>query len=236
MLKQEILALILARGGSKGIPRKNIKELSGKPLIAYTIEAARNSKYIDRIVVSTDDKEIANVAKKFGAEVPFMRPGELATDKASSNDAIFHALKWLKKYEKYKPDYFLNLQATSPLRNESDVDKAIEKFINNNADSLISVTKSDKTPHWMRTINENGFLKPLVKTEKSYTRRQDLPDVFELNGAIYMMKTHEFMKNKSFNNGSVLPYIMDNLSSIDIDNLLDWKFAEFLLEENNDEK
>jgi len=233
--EKEILALILARGGSKGIPKKNIKQLCGKPLIAYTIEAAFNSECINRVVVSTDDDEIAEIAKKWGADVPFKRPEKLATDTATSNDAIVHALNWLLKNENYTPELFLNLQATSPFRDKKDIDKAIKKFIDSDADSLISVTETDKSPYWMRTIDENGYLNPIMETDKKYNRRQDLPSVYVLNGAIYMMESIRFLKNRKFNIGNVLPYIMDKISSVDIDNMLDWKFAEFLMEEKNND-
>lgn len=232
MVQNEILALILARGGSKGIPRKNIKKMLGKPLITYTIEAALNSKYIDRLVVSTDDNKIAELCKKNGADVPFMRPAELATDDSGSNKAILHALEWLKEKENYIPDYFALLQPTSPLRTAEDIDQAIEKLKNSkNANSLKSVYKTQESPYWMREINEEGYLKPFIEKDENYYQRQKLPDLFMPNGAIYIIETAIFLKKLSFNTKKTIPYIMNYKKSIDIDDENDWKIAEMFLKE-----
>lgn len=232
MVQNEILALILARGGSKGIPRKNIKKMLGKPLITYTIEAALNSKYIDRLVVSTDDNKIAELCKKNGADVPFMRPAELATDDSGSNEAILHALEWLKEKENYIPDYFALLQPTSPLRNAEDIDQAIEKLKNSkNANSLKSVYKTQESPYWMREINEEGYLKPFIEKDENYYQRQKLPDLFMPNGAIYIIETAIFLETLSFNTKKTIPYIMNYKKSIDIDDENDWKIAEMFLKE-----
>lgn len=232
MSKKKILALILARGGSKGIPGKNIKKLSGKPLISYTIEAAKKSKYINKIVVSTDDDEIAKVASDCGAEVPFIRPDKLATDTARSNDAIIHALDFLKEKENYKPDYLINLQPTSPLRKSEDINKAIGTFIRNkdNYESLISVCESFENPFWMQKI-EDGKLTSLMDSFDNYNRRQELPKVYQLNGAIYLITYKKFMEYKSFYTDRIYPFIMEKEKSIDIDNKLDWKLVEILMEE-----
>lgn len=232
MSKEKILALILARGGSKGIPGKNIKKLSGKPLISYTIEAAKKSKYINKIIVSTDDEEIASVALDYGAEVPFIRPDKLATDTAGSNDAIIHALDFLKEKENYKPDYVLNLQPTSPLREAEDIDKAIDIFIQNEDDyeSLVSVCESFENPFWMQKIEDNK-LTSLMDSFDNYNRRQELPKVYQLNGAIYLSTYKLLMEYKSFYTDKIYPFIMEKEKSIDIDNKLDWKLAEILMEE-----
>lgn len=232
MPEKEILSLILARGGSKGIPRKNIKLLNGKSLIGYTIEAAKKSKYINRIVVSTDNQEIAEVALDYGAEVPFIRPEELATDEASSNDAIFHALEFLENQEDYFPDYLLNLQTTSPLRDHKEIDKAIKTFLESERsyESLISVCKAFENPFWMQKI-ENDKLKPLMESFDDFDHRQELPEVYQLNGAIYLSTYKMFLEYKSFYTDNIYPYIMEQEKSIDIDNNLDWKLAEILLEE-----
>ncbi|SJZ43945.1 acylneuraminate cytidylyltransferase family protein [Selenihalanaerobacter shriftii] len=227
----QILAIILARGGSKGIPKKNIKELNGKPLIAYTIESAKQSRYIDCLVLSTDDEEIAEVGKQYGAEVPFIRPDELATDTAKSEDAIIHALNWLRDNEEYLPDYIMLLQPTSPLRAVEDINRSIEKLTASKADSLISICKTDKSPYWMKTINDEGYLEPVISEKKHYNRRQDLPDTYQLNGAIYIAKVEMFLKYKSFFTDKIVPYIMPRERSIDIDDVIDWKLIQLLLEE-----
>ncbi|MFW5794998.1 MAG: cytidylyltransferase domain-containing protein [Bacillota bacterium] len=236
MKDKEFLALILARGGSKGIPGKNIKKLNGKPLIAYTIEAAKKSKHVDRIVVSTDDEKIAGVAEEYGAEVPFLRPDELATDEVSGNDAILHALNFLKEEQGYTADYIMNLQPTSPFRNSMHIDRAINKFLKNknDYDSLVSVCKAFENPFWMQKI-ENKQLKPLMDEFSTFSRRQELPEVYQLNGAIYLSSYKSFLESESFYTDNILPYIMDKEQSIDIDDDLDWKLAEILLEENKDE-
>ena len=237
MSKEKILALILARGGSKGIPGKNIKKLSGKPLISYTIEAAKKSEYINKIVVSTDDHEIAEVASEYGAEVPFIRPSELATDEASSDEAIKHALNFLNKNHSYKPDYVISLQPTSPLRGVRDIDEAIKTFIKkeNDYESLISVCESFENPFWMQKI-ENGELTPLMNDFGSFNRRQELPTVYQLNGAIYLSTYKKFLEYESFYTDKIYPFVMKKEKSIDIDDDLDWKLAEILLEENYDKK
>lgn len=227
---KEVLAIILARGGSKGIPGKNIKKIRGKPLIAYSIEAAQKAKYITRIVLSTDDEAIARVAEDYGAEVPFLRPPELATDKAKSNDAIIHALKWLNDNEGYQPDYIVLLQPTSPLRRGEDIDKAMRKLIQVDADSLVSICEVDKSPYWMRIIDGEGYLQPFIKSDKEYSSRQDLPDIYVLNGAIYIAKRDIFLQNGGFMSDKTLPYIMPRERSVDIDDMLDWKLTELLLE------
>ena len=227
---KEILGLIIARGGSKGIPGKNIKDLAGKPLIAYTIEAALQSEYIDRVVVSTDDEEIARVSREYGAEIPFMRPAEYARDDTSSVDTVLHALKWLKNNEKYKPDLFLLLQPTSPLRDESDIDNSIKKLLEHKeADSLKSVCKAEESPYWMKKIDEQGYLKPFIEKESEIYRRQDLPDIYVSNGAIYLIQYDAFLNNKSFKTDKTIPFIMDNKKSVDIDLDYDWLIAECLI-------
>ncbi|OCL27626.1 acylneuraminate cytidylyltransferase [Orenia metallireducens] len=229
---REVLSIILARSGSKGISQKNIKKLKGKPLISYTIEEAIKSKYIDRVIVSTDDFEIRKVAKQCGAEVPFIRPKELATDEATSEDAMIHAINWLKLNEKYKSDYVILLQPTSPLRKVQDIDGAIEKFARSNGDSLLGLCEANKHPYWMMEVkNEEAFY--FISEIGKYTRRQDLPKIYNINGAIYITKTKLFLQTKCRWCGKIIPYVMPKERSIDIDDMLDWKLAELLLEEGN---
>lgn len=226
----ELLVIIPARGGSKGIQKKNIKEINGKPLISYTIEEAKKSKYITRIIVSTEDQEIAEISKKYGAEVPFLRPIEIAGDNTPGIDPVIHCINWLRDNENYIPQYVCLLQCTSPLRKIEQIDEALEKLIFSNSDSLVSICESEVTPYWMKKI-ENGNMKDFMEDIPLYSRRQDVPKVYKLNGAIYVSRTETLLKNKTWYNEFTLPYIMDKITSIDIDDIIDFKFAEFLMKE-----
>ncbi|MFZ3122402.1 MAG: acylneuraminate cytidylyltransferase family protein [Thermodesulfovibrionales bacterium] len=223
--KLKVLGIIPARGGSKGMPKKNIRHLLNKPLIVWTIEQALKSKYIDRVIVSTDDPAIAKISRKHGADVPFMRPAELATDKAKSIGAVFHAL--LSLPEKY--DYVVLLQPTSPLRTADDIDACVKLCMSKGGNSCVSVTESEKNPHWMYSLNKNGRMHKLIQTEKTIDRRQDLPKVYALNGAIYVAQVDWLLNNKAFVTDETYAYIMPKERSVDIDNDLDFRFAEFLL-------
>ncbi|TAL67552.1 MAG: acylneuraminate cytidylyltransferase family protein [Bacteroidetes bacterium] len=232
-----VLGLITARGGSKGIPWKNIVDLGDKPLIAWTIEASLKSKFIDKTIVSTDSEEIANIAKRYSADVPFLRPHELALDESSSYDAIFHALDWLNEIEKKEFDIICLLQPTSPFRNQIHIDEAIDKFAkNNDSQSLISICVVDKNPYWMVAINEKGYLEHLKGLNTEANRRQDLMKVYQFNGAIYIMGTSAIRKYKQFMTEKTIYYLMDRESSVDIDEQLDLEFARFLLEKKRNKK
>lgn len=220
-----ILAVIPARGGSKGIPRKNIIDLCGKPLIAYTIEAAVNSKYIDYIMVSTDDNEIADVAISFGAQVPFLRPSELASDTAKTIDAIIHCINGLSDIGERFSDVVL-LQPTEPLRTNYDIDAAIERYYENKRNSLVSVSEVDDHPILIRTIQDN-LLKPILNVS-STCRRQDMPKYYKVNGCIYINPIESINYNTSFND-NIIPYVMQKNHSVDIDELGDLALAEFYL-------
>ena len=230
MIKQlEIFAIITARGGSKGIPKKNIRLLNGKPLIAYTIEAAKQSQYIDRVIVSTDSEEIADAAVIAGAEKLFLRPSQFATDESPSWEAIIHALQWIEHNEKKVYPVFCLLQPTSPFRNSFHINEAIEKFaLNERADSLVSVCESIKSPYWTQIVSDDGFLQPLIQTEERFTRRQDTPKTFDLNGALYIAKTDFYKDKKTFLGNRTTFYEMDKISSIDIDTETDFFVAESL--------
>lgn len=221
-----VLAIIPARGGSKSIPRKNIKILAGKPLIAWTIEEAKKSKYIDRLIISSEDKEIIAVAKKFGCEVPFIRPLELSQDDTPTIEAVIHAINTIP--EQY--DYICLLQPTSPLRKSNNIDECIEKCISKNAKSCVSVTRVDKTPYWMFEIDKNDKLKSFFSDIDINKNRQQLPDAFVLNGAVYVACTSQLISEKKYITENTLSYIMDKNISIDIDDLEDWKNAERKLE------
>ena len=230
-----IFAMIPARGGSKGIPYKNIKNLNGKPLIAYTLEEGLGRGYLDSVVVSTDDEKIAAVSKKYGAKVPFLRPAALAQDNTPGIDPVLHYIKWLSVHEACLPDYLCLLQCTSPLRKCEQINAAIAMLIDSGADSLVSVCESECSPYWMKKI-EDGRMKDFIEPSFDYARRQDLPAVYRLNGAIYIAKTEVLLKNKNWYTDNTLAYVMDRLSSVDIDDMLDFKFAQWLMQENIAEK
>lgn len=226
---KEIIGIITARGGSKNIPRKNIKDLCGKPLIAYTIEAAKESKLLTRFVVSTEDAEIATVSKKMGADAPFIRPIELAQDNSSSIDVVIHAVKWLKDNLAEEYDYAMILQPTSPLRTADDIDVCIKKIIDTDADSVMSVVElTDMSTKKLKKI-ENDLILPLVDDEgvKS-SRRQDIPRIYKRNCAIYLTKVALLMRGDLFGKIS-RPYIMPMERSVDINEPFDFALAEFLL-------
>lgn len=222
---KRILGLIPARGGSKGIPRKNIINLCGKPLINYTIEAGKNSKYIDYLIVSTDDLEIADIARQAGADVPFIRPSELATDTAKTVDTVIHAINFLKTKELYF-DTMVLLQPTQPLRDSNDIDLAIELYSKNSFISLASVSPVSDHPLLIRSIDSNR-LHPLLSAN-STCRRQDMPKYYRVNGCIYINNVFEINENTSFNDNP-LPYIMETSHSVDIDDEIDLVMAEFYI-------
>lgn len=228
---KKILAIIPARGGSKGIPYKNIMNINGKPLIAYSIEAAKQSKYIDYILVSTDDYKIKEVSLQYGASVPFLRPEEISNDTAKSIDVVIHGINYLEESgEEF--DYVVLLQPTSPLRTSQDIDEAIEIIIKNEKESLVSVCEVAENPVLMRIIKDNS-LQEIINFHGDNLRRQDLPTVYIFNGALYINKVSILLKDKAFVNGKTLPYIMEKEKSIDIDNKIDAKLAELILKEKS---
>ena len=230
---KSVLAIIPARGGSKSIPRKNIKLLGGKPLIAYTIEEALKSKYIHRIILSTDDKEIAKVAVDYGAEVPFLRPKDLAKDTSSSLSVILHALGYLKREENYSPDIVVFLQPTSPFRKAEHIDEGIEKI--GNCDAVVGVYEVNQHPYFMLR-KEDDFLKPFLKIKNRPLRRQDVPKLYVLNASLTIAKREYYDSAKDPDPGApifkgrVRGVFMDEISSIDINTPLDFMLAESVLE------
>ena len=218
------LAIIPARGGSKRLPNKNILNLNGKPLIAWSIEAAKKSKYIDEIVVSSDSDEILEIAKKYKVKA-LKRPDELATDTAKSEEAILHVLENYPEFE-----YIVLLQPTSPLRTEKHIDEAIELLKKKNADGIISVCEVDHSPLWSNTLPENLDMSNFLRDDIKGKRSQDLPTYYRLNGAIYICKTDRFLKEKTFFiKDNIFAYVMDRKSSVDIDDEVDFKLAEVLM-------
>lgn len=227
------LAVIPARGGSKGLPGKNIRPLNGKPLILYSIEAALESGIVTQVVVSTDDEAIADVARHAGAEVPFLRPAELATDEAKSIDVLRHAVQYYEENgQQY--DYILLLQPTSPLRTATDIREAMKQFIYCGADSLQSVASARTHPYLLRQRSDAGQLSPYLEAE-SHARRQDLTELYELNGAIYLMKRGLLMEQGKIVGASNQGFIMPAERSVDIDTLWDFRLAEWILQ-HTDEK
>ncbi|MGE4398764.1 MAG: acylneuraminate cytidylyltransferase family protein [Campylobacterales bacterium] len=224
---KNFLAVIPARGGSKGIVNKNISQLHGKPLIAWTIEAALNSNSIDSVCVSSDCDEILRIANQYGIEC-IKRPTELATDEAPTEPTVSHALDYLSK-KGSNFDSIVLLQPTSPLRDSADIDNAISDFISHDADSLISVYEPSHSPYKMFTLSKNGYLQGLVDNKTPFMRRQALPRAYMPNGAIYIVKADLFLKNKSFFTDKTIPFSMSPDKSIDIDSHNDLDICENIL-------
>lgn len=221
---RKILGIIPARGGSKTIPRKNVKVLAGKPLIAWTIEAAKKSQYLDRLILSSEDAEIIEVAREWGCEVPFVRPVELAQDDTPGIEPVIHAINTLGE----KFDYIVLLQPTSPLRTINDIDSCIRCCIQENAMVCVSVSETDKNPYWMHSLDERQRLCPLMPEGPSIERRQDLPTVYAENGAIYMAQTDYLLRTKNFITEDTLAYVMPADRSWDIDKEIDFLFCDLI--------
>ncbi|MFT5248453.1 MAG: CMP-N,N'-diacetyllegionaminic acid synthase [bacterium] len=225
----EALVVIPARGGSKGLPGKNIKILHGKPLIHYTIETARSVFSDSTIYVSTDSLEIKTISEQTGLKVPFIRPEYLATDSANSQDVMLHALEYFERTKGYQPEIVILLQPTSPLRTTSQLKQAL-KMYNDRMDMVVSVKQTDSNPYYVLFEEDsNGFLR---KTKKgNFTRRQDCPDVWEFNGAIYIINSQSLKMKKIKDFEKIVKYEMDALTSLDIDNELDWKMVELVIKD-----
>lgn len=227
-----LLGIIPARGGSKSIPRKNIKELLGKPLLAYTIEAAKNSGVFDRIILSTDDEEIAGVGKKYGVEAPFLRPREIAEDKTPMLPVLQHAVSWLKEKEGYWPDAVMLLQPTAPLRQAFHIKEAMELFEKAGVDSVVSVVEipGHFSPYWAVVEDEAGWGKLFIgkPIRERIGRRQDFPQkTYSHSGAIYLFKTNLlFLPVPSLYGEKVKLYPMEEKYCVNIDDPEDWELAE----------
>ena len=226
---KKVLAIIPARGGSKGLPGKNIRPLLGKPLIGWSIEHAQQSKYIDEICISTDSEEIASVAETFGVSVPELRPIELATDKTPSSAFIIYTIDRYKMMGKMF-DYFILLEPTSPLRDVEDLDSLIEILIDNpQCDSIVGVCKAeDVHPAFMVKLSENGFLLPYEDQMKTL-RRQDLPDIFFFEGSVYVSKCDAYIQKKAFYHDKTLPYIVPKWKSFEVDDIVDFTIIEAMM-------
>ena len=234
---KKILAIIPARGGSKGLPEKNIKPLFGKPLIGWTIEQARECKLIDEIFVSTDSEKIANTAKEFGVDVPFLRPSELANDSSSSMDVVEHVISHFEN-RNFFFDYIVLLEPTSPLRKKKDLDTAIQMAIENEtADGIISLGEVHmEHPMIVKKINEKGKITSYIDHVKKISQRQQADKAYFPYGVIYMIKTDIFKKEKAFYTDNVLPYYIERWQNYEVDDIYDFIAIEAILKNIQEEQ
>jgi len=224
----KILGTICARAGSKGVKNKNIRELNGKPLIAYTVEFFKKWGKAEKIICSTDSEKISKIAKEYGAEIPFLRPVELATDNASKLDVLKHALKFCEREYNTKYDIIVDLDPTSPLRKIRDLDDSFEKFLKSDANNLYSVVRAHKNPYFnMIELDKNNYAH--LSKKGSFVRRQDAPVVYEMNASIYIYKRNFLLNTKSVHSEKTITHEMTEFESIDIDREIDFLFIEFLL-------
>ena len=231
---KNVLCTICARGGSKGVKNKNIKELNGKPLIAYTIEQAKVSGLFKHIVISTDSDEIANVAKQYGAEVFFKRSAKMASDTAGKLDVIKDAFVRSEAYYKTTFDYQIDLDATAPLRSVDDIINSFDQFLENNNDNLITAMPSRRSPYF-NLVEQDKDRKVYLskKLDNAIVRRQDAPKSYDMNASIYIWKRETILNEKSLFLENTGLYVMPEERSIDIDNELDFEFVEFLIRKQN---
>jgi len=226
---KKILAIVPARKGSKGLKDKNIKKFAGKPLIYWSIKSAQNSKYINKLIVSTDSKKIQSYCKSMKVDVPFLRPKKISRDKSKSIEFILHALNFLKRKNEFF-DYVVLLEPTSPLTTNKDIDKALLKLHNkrDNADSIVGVSENiNHHPSFNVKVNKLGFIKPLGKKLLN-KRRQNISKLFFYDGSLYISKTNNLVKNKSFYQSRTLAFITEKWKSIEIDDIIDFVSAEAL--------
>lgn len=229
-----ILAIIPARGGSKGIPGKNIKLLGGKPLLQYTVEAARESRLLSRVILSSEDTAIIEVAKALEVEVPFVRPAHLATDRSGSLEVVQHSLEYFKERGVFF-DAVCLLQPTTPFREPGSIDTAIAQFLSKDFDSLISVRKvpDEFNPHWVFEPNKNGSLKVATGEKEIINRRQDLPSAYFRDGSIYLTKTNVILKQNSLYGNKIGYVVSEGEKYVNVDTTKDWERAETLINMKN---
>lgn len=229
----EIMALIPARGGSKGVPRKNLRLLHGKPLIAWTIEKAKACSLLKRVIVSTDDDEIAATAKSYGAEVPFLRPAEHAQDQTPDLPVYRHALSWLQENDHYQPDIVVWLRPTVPLRAVDDITKAIRVLTESDFDSVRSVCRSAHHPYWMKRLEGEQLVSFVDGIDETQFIRQALPPVYLLNGAVDVISCQKVAEHTTLFGQNIGGYVMPEERSVDIDTEHDFKTIEMLLQEDH---
>jgi N-acylneuraminate cytidylyltransferase/CMP-N,N'-diacetyllegionaminic acid synthase len=227
-----MLAIIPARGGSKGLPGKNLRNLCGLPLICHTIRAALKSNLINKVIISTEDNEIASVAKDCGADVPFMRPHILASDKSMAIDTYLHAVDYISKKSSKQIESFVVLLPTSPLKTSKDIDEAIKIFNHKNAESVISVVEASIPLFWNKYISVEGTLENYVPEFNTIDNRQGLDTTYIPNGAVYVFRTEVLRSKRQYYTKKTYPYIMPKERSVDIDDLIDFEWAEYLLNKN----
>lgn len=228
----DVLFVIAARGGSKGVPKKNIKLLGEIPLIAYKIIAAQKCRYEKRIIVSTDDKEIMNISKKYGAEVPFIRPKELATDYASSIDVVLHTMDWVAENDTRKYDYVCLLEPSSPFASYKDLDEALRVLDERQGDTLLGMKEVETVTKFIHPLDETGGLSEFYYALENLSslRRQDQKREYTMNGCLYISRWDYFIKKKMFHSVKSIPYIMSEEKSIEIDTLYDYEIARMIVQ------
>ena len=225
-----VLGIIPARGGSKSIPKKNIRLLANKPLIAHTIEVAKECKMLNRTVVSTDDGEIAEVAKKYGGDVPFIRPDNLSLDDTPMVPVLQHAVAFIENKDNVHVDVVVLLDPTSPFRRVEDIEACIKKIDRDNADSVVTVCEVEHNPYFVMMELNGDKLIPLIKSDKAVTRRQDAPDVYRLNATVYAIKRDVLINENKIITDNTMAVIMPQELSAHIDHEIDFEFVEFLIE------
>ena len=228
----EIVGLITARGGSKEVPRKNVLPVAGRPLIAWTVEAAVEAQGLDRVIVSTDDPEIAQVCREWGAEVPFMRPPELSRDDTPHMPVMVHAVRWMEAHWGRAPEYVLLLQPTSPLRTAQDIDGAIQVARRTDADSVVSVCEAKEHPYLIKTVSEDGALVDFIPGANLETRQLG-PKVYFVNGAIYLTRSRVLVEEQTFYPRRVYAYVMPRERSLQVDTLWDLELVRRVMEARN---
>lgn len=230
--KHPVIALIPARGGSKGVLRKNMSVITGKPLILFTVQAALNSRYIDFTYLSSDDDEILSFGKSMGVQL-IRRPAEFASDTASASDVVMHFLKEIPEQLVQEDPYIVYLQPTSPLRSGWHVDMALDQMESQGAHTLVSVVEMEKSPFKSFSISENGRLQSLFDEKMSNARRQDLPKTYVPNGAIYIFRMSDFLDRAGFPSNGSIPFVMNEADSIDIDTEEDLRYLEYILRDRD---
>ena len=233
-MKPYVVGVITARGGSKSVPRKNVATVGGKPLIAWTIETALQSRSLSRVIVSTDDEEIAQVSQQRGAEVPFMRPAELAQDDSPHIPVVVHAVEWLESHEDVRCDYVLLLQPTSPLRSTEDIDNAIRLALEKAADSVVSVCQASSHPYLAKRITADGRLEDFGSKPEGYLPQQVLPPAYVVNGVMYLVRRDVLIEEHTFYTERTYAYVMPPERSLDIDTPWDMYLAELILKDRSE--
>lgn len=232
----KILAIIPARGGSKGVPRKNIRLLAGRPLIAWTIETALSVPCLDRVILSTDDEEILKIGMQCGVEVPFLRPAQIAADDTTDMPVYEHTLNWLEQNDNFIPDIIVWLRPTAPMRTAGDIEAAVNLLIEKKPDWVRSVCQVEHHPYWMYKLSD-GLMEPFVEgiRVEDYIRRQLLPPAFRLNGAVDVAWRSTILEKKLLYSGVIEAHVMPVKRSIDIDTLMDFTILEAIMSQDEDE-